>query len=177
MKIIEGFPDYRITATGRVFSRKLSMFRELKPTLNKGDVYPIVYLWRGRGRGGVKIRIHILVATHFICARPLGLEVNHKDGNKQNNHVENLEWVTRRENVNHAWQSFLKPTEKQRQCGRDHGLKNRKLTTEQASEIRYKKINKSTMGALAKEYGVCRDTIKRIVHNRAPAYKYLEEGK
>ena len=48
------------------------------------------------------VRLHRLVAQKFI-PNPLGLpEVNHKDGDKLNNNVSNLEWVTHRENLHHA---------------------------------------------------------------------------
>lgn len=57
-------------------------------------------------KNGIKkqFAVHRLVATHFIpnpCPKEL-TEVNHKDGNKQNNSVENLEWVTTHDNVLHA---------------------------------------------------------------------------
>ena len=47
-------------------------------------------------------RVHVLVATHFIKNPHKKKTVNHKDLNKQNNVVSNLEWATQRENTNHA---------------------------------------------------------------------------
>lgn len=60
-----------------------------------------------------RIPIHRIVATTFIPnTDPKKIFVNHIDGNKQNNHVSNLEWVTPSENCTHAYQTGLRPDNK-----------------------------------------------------------------
>lgn len=80
--------------------------KELKPTDN-GNGYLIVGL---RMKGKRKnFYIHRLVAECF-CNRRIGENVvNHKDYNTKNNHFENLEWTTQRENVKHSVLRMMKP--------------------------------------------------------------------
>jgi len=52
--------------------------------------------------------VHRLVAQHFCENYQEDLVVNHKDGNKLNNHYDNLEWVTRSENDLHAFNNNLR---------------------------------------------------------------------
>ena len=46
--------------------------------------------------------VHVLVAEAFIGPKPAGLDVNHQDGDRHNNAVANLEYLTRKENIHHA---------------------------------------------------------------------------
>lgn len=70
---------------------------------NKGYLY--CNIWNNQTYKTVKP--HRLVAIHFIPNPDNKPQVNHKDGNKLNNNVENLEWSTSKENINHAWENGL----------------------------------------------------------------------
>ena len=95
---VKGFEGlYEVTSTGLVIS--VRSHRLLKPKINRYG-YPTVTLSNG-GRSR-HVPIHRLVAEAFLpnpCAKPV---VNHIDENKLNNCVENLEWVTIKENDNHG---------------------------------------------------------------------------
>jgi len=67
--------------------------------------YPSLSLWKD-GKLTVK-KVHRIVAESWICNPHSKPEVNHIDANRTNNKVENLEWVTRAENVKHATDNFL----------------------------------------------------------------------
>lgn len=103
-KDIEGYEDkYQISNLGRVKSladNKL-IERELirKPRIGKNG-YLYVNLFKG-SKGKTK-KIHRLVAETFIPNPDNLPQVNHIDGNKLNNSIDNLEWVTASENVKHA---------------------------------------------------------------------------
>jgi len=68
-----------------------------------GSGYPIVSIW---GWGG-RVRVHNLVAETFIGKKPFGSQVNHKDGIKAHNYPENLEYISQKENLRHAFRTGL----------------------------------------------------------------------
>ncbi|TWG91481.1 HNH endonuclease [Mesorhizobium sp. J18] len=112
---IPGFPGYHIDRTGRVWSahRKgriprgaWSRWLDCRDwTLRQPWRDPEGYLHHTLVRDGEgnrqRIALHILVATTFLGSRPEGLVVAHLDGDKSNNRVENLAYVTQRENIEH----------------------------------------------------------------------------
>ena len=96
---IKGFESYEVSNTGKIRRNG----HEKAVTDYNGYYHVDLY------RNGKRItkRINRLVAETFI-PNPLNLpEVNHKDGNKHNNSVNNLEWVTKSENMKHAFRSGL----------------------------------------------------------------------
>lgn len=98
-KEIKGFENYKISNDGEVMNGE---GKKLKPfKTNSG--YLQIHLFKDGKR--YKKYIHRLVAEYFVI-RPRSIlynEVNHIDGNKKNNSANNLEWVTRSENLNHSY--------------------------------------------------------------------------
>ena len=69
--------------------------------------YPIISIWKNNKQK--TFSVHRLVAETFIANPNNKAEVNHKNGIKTDNRVENLEWVTREENIQHAYNTGLNP--------------------------------------------------------------------
>lgn len=99
-KIIKEFPNYVVCSTGKIFNKDKLM---LKPSLsNSGYLYVTLYN-EGKRK---KMYIHRLVAEHFL-SESLYDKVNHKDGDKLNNALSNLEWCDTSYNTKHAYDTGL----------------------------------------------------------------------
>lgn len=113
-KDIEGYEGlYQVSNLGRIKSLHPHSNKAIKPIILKADNvrgYPIVQLHKAATKD--RFLIHKLVALAYIPKAEGKNEVNHKDGNKLNNTVSNLEWVTRRENMKHAYKHKLVDTVK-----------------------------------------------------------------
>ena len=91
---------YSISNLGRIASHHRGKCKILHPTTHRTNRYSYVNLCRN---GIVKsFRVHVLVAKHFLPPIEGKVEVNHKDENKSNNRVDNLEWCDRKYNVNYG---------------------------------------------------------------------------
>jgi len=109
---IEGWEGYQVSNLGNVRSldrevvRSDGMVLHLKGKLlaqnNNTRGYPHVSLSKSR-KIKSKIRTHRLVGLHFLDNPNNYSEINHIDGNKENNRADNLEWCTRSHNMQHCW--------------------------------------------------------------------------
>lgn len=97
-KQVKGFSNYEVSTLGRVRSKVSNKF--LTPYKNKKRHYKYMSLQQNGKRKNFSL--HRLIASTFI-ENPLNkAQVNHKSGDKMDNSVNNLEWVTPKENVHHA---------------------------------------------------------------------------
>jgi hypothetical protein len=134
---------YEVSDTGRVKGPR----GPRKPIFHTNG-YVRVGLWH---RGTNKLfYIHRLVATHFIPNPNQCPQVNHKDGNKINNLVSNLEWCTASENVIHAVRLFGLH-------GENHHKS--KLTSEQVRSIR---SDTRLHREIAADYAIVRSVVSEI---------------
>ena len=99
---ISGLSRYLVSDFGRIYDCKRG--RLLKQTPDHAG-YLRVKLWINNIR--VTVSVHRLVAFSFLDSFDSNLEVNHKDGDKTYNHISNLEWITRSENMKHAYENYL----------------------------------------------------------------------
>lgn len=87
---IKNFPNYSINENGKVRNDLTNKIKA--PFINKKNGYYMVDLWKNNK--STKIPIHRLVAEAFIPNPENKATVDHKDGNRKNNSIENLRWAT-----------------------------------------------------------------------------------
>ena len=111
-KDIDGFPGYQVSDHGRVrthnkvtssakYPKRVWKDRILKQKIGK-DKSCRLSLWRDGKE--TTVLVHRLVANEFLGRNiDTELTVNHKDGNRLNNNVSNLEWMTREDNIKYGF--------------------------------------------------------------------------
>lgn len=176
-KCIDGFDGrYTVYEDGRIYKKKGNDRRckghFIKSKVNKNG-YAIIDIQFNKVRK--VIPLHRILAASFIPNPENKKTVNHKDGNKLNNSLLNLEWNTHKENNWHSRHVLFNNhnTENQRKSasntmkivGRYQGIKNRKFTMQQANVIRSQRLSGVSVKHLANHFGASKSTIIRIINN------------
>src|SRR5690554_6953141 len=161
MKKIPNFSGYMACENGHIYSmnyKRTGQMRRLKPASDPGG-YLRTMLKRDDGKY-VTVKVHQVILWAFVGKMEDGMTVNHIDGNKKNNSLQNLEYCTRSENMIHAFKTGLMKPKR----GTRNGMA--KLTTEDVIEIKrhIKNHNGRYYGRkeLAEKYGVTVAAIKDI---------------
>lgn len=169
---VPGFEGlYQVSNTGKVRSYdrlvterngkvRLHAGRLLRPSPVAGGYPGLSFFVAGQR---MPTTVHRLVMAAFVGPCPSGQEVNHKDGDKTNNHLENLEYVTHTENQLHSIRVLGNPVPHgHMQLGEANAMS--KLTEQQVKEIRVLYATGwTTQQRLGAHYGVSQSTVSTII--------------
>jgi hypothetical protein len=157
-KQIPKFPNYEASDEGHI--RHVGA-TEPKKQKEKGGYFD-VSLYVGKSKK-VQQRAHRLVAMAWIPNPENKPEINHLDGDKKNNNINNLEWCTRKENQAHAKRNgLLKSAFERFPCkGQDHPRS--KLSEKDARAIWALK-GTMTVRQIANKFGVSKKTVESILY-------------
>ena len=160
-KPIKEHENYFISNKGRIYNKIRGKF--LSPSVNSSNYKKVVL-------NGKNLYVHRLVAEAF-CFNPNNLcEVNHKDGNKWNNNYTNLEWVSKSENAQHAFNMGLREisgyTKYKVSCSAH------RFTTTEINDIRQMYYDGMTKQEIANKIGCYSSIICNILNNKT--YREIE---
>ena len=143
--------DYYVTDDGRIWSDRTKKYLSFQ---YDKDGYVKVSM-RSTDNKSHRYSVHRLVLENFNPVKNMELlQVNHKDGNKLNNRLENLEWVTCKENIQHAINNNLRAKINEIYKRANNGESNVKLAKEfnmhpdQIGRIKNKKVWKDITSLL-----------------------------
>lgn len=157
---------YQVSNHGRVKSFLFSKEGKLvKPDI-VGNGYARVHLQFGR-----TFLVHRIVAQAFIPNTLDAPTVNHKDGIKTNNYVENLEWSTYSDNMKHSWRNLDSYRNRKVSLPRGEDSASAKLTSAKVREIRaIYAIGNTSQQKLAIIYGVSKPAIRCVLKRKTWAH-------
>lgn len=155
------FPNYQVSSNGRVKKKECVIinandvrfrYKEkiLKPELVKG-YHRYTF---SDSNNQKRLLAHRLVAIHFIDNKYQKKCVNHKNGNKLDNSIDNLEWSTYSENERHSYDTLNKINH------------NRKLSPAEIDDVVKNTVKNINVDHYMQKYSVCRKTILNILNGK-----------
>jgi len=163
---------YLVSRWGEVLSLRRNRLLKAQVTFDG-------YLWVDMNSGTKRLtgRVHRLVYAAYGGVLIKGMEINHLDGNKKNNHISNLEQVTQEENRRHAIALGLMAngarnaarTRMERKFGGSQSG-NAKLVEAQVPEIRRRRSEGESLAQLSADFGVTKSLISMIARRRIWRY-------
>lgn len=159
---IKDYEEYEVDTLGNVYAKA---GYELQFTTNHKGYSIVNFTYRQKKRKG--FAIHTLVARQFLPSPgPLQTQVNHINGIKTDNRVENLEWVSPKENVQHAIaMGLICPGESARKSIRGYDKRTHELKYE------FNSLAEAGRYFNPKRYRSAQTNIWRVLDGRAKSYK------
>ena len=162
---IPGFDRYIASSKGRIISLNRMKIMKSDKRITCIDGYETLGLYDSNKKRWC-LTVHKIIAMTFI-GPPNGLQVNHKNGNKKDNRVENLEYLTPSENITHAYKSgLIKPIDRS-------GSKNSRCKINVEKHMEIKKLYSTglyTHNQLALSFDLHKDTIRKVLNRRDDFY-------
>ncbi len=157
-KRVIGHEDYQVSNWGKIKSfKRYPQGKILSQRINQGGYFYINLCENGKYKS---IQVHSLVAKHFVEGYSPTLSVNHKDCDKSNNKHTNLEWVTSKENLRHAFINGLVSIRKGSSCNLS------KLKEKDILIIRRLRKRGRTHNKIARLYRMSRTNITLILSGK-----------
>jgi hypothetical protein len=162
---------YEVDTEGQIYSNDYNHTgkrKVLKQYMDQ-DGYPYVMLNIDGKR--YKRVVHRLIAAAFLPQIEGKSQVNHKNGIRHDNRVENLEWVTSQENILHSWRNNGRKHSDEHNSNisaRSTGELNpkAKLNSEQAKQIRMRRLQGESLKSLSQEFGIGTSQISAIARGK-----------
>lgn len=149
-RVVQRAPDYIVNRSGDVVSLKVNYYGHRLTKQLSDDGYMKVKL------DGSYITVARLLAETYVEGRENDFQVNHKDGNKLNNDLDNLEWVSQRDNLYHAMDNGLHANPRRK-------IKGTNITT--GDEVYF------ASQAEASKSGFTQANISKCLYGERPAHK------